>query len=198
VKGAVTLYYHPDHQQTLKHCWSVVLCELWAGEQSCYQPGFGKLLWNRFICSQISTGMTGCNPVGDLASVTKGSRNWSESQEHTASTCEETCEYELLWSSVGCGFLCTSVMHIQLFGEEPFGLPQISCSLGVSFSAWCSCRNSVCFLRVRQLLMETICQFLCRSTSHPVKSLLAQGTFVTEVECVRAHKKARGVKIYSS
>lgn len=59
-------------------------------------------------------------------------------------------------------------------------------------------RNSVCFLRVLQLLMETICQFFCRSTSHPVKSLLAQGTFVTKVECVRAHKKARGVKIYSS
>lgn len=29
----------------------------------------------------------------------------------------------------------------------------------------------------------------------PCEALLAQGTFVTEVECVGAHKKAKGVKI---
>lgn len=25
VKGAITLYYHPDRQHTLKHCWGVIL-----------------------------------------------------------------------------------------------------------------------------------------------------------------------------
>lgn len=45
--------------------------------------------------------MIGFNPVGALASVTKGSRNCSEGQERAAllwpaSTFEATCEYELL------------------------------------------------------------------------------------------------------
>lgn len=81
VKGAINLYYHPDHQHTLKHCWSVIFCELWADEYYCYQPAISQLIWNRFIWSQVSAGMTGCNTVGALTFVTKGRRNCSEGQK---------------------------------------------------------------------------------------------------------------------
>lgn len=74
------------------------------------------------------------------------------------------------------------------------GLPQTSCNLEVSFCSLVFVKK-FCFLRVLHP-KETICQFLCRSAAHTTKSLLAQGTFVIEVECVQAHKKARGLKIY--
>lgn len=88
-----------------------------------------------------------------------------------------------------------SCLGIQLYlSSFSCGLPQTSCNLEVSFCSLVFVKK-FCFLRVLHP-KETICQFLCRSAAHNTTSLLAQGTFVIDVECVQAHKKARGLKIY--